>query len=477
MKAVQQQFVAPPVSGGTKEISMQKNVLAKAVAVALATLGAGAAFAQSSVTFYGNIDASVDSVHKAQGNIAGTLYQVLPAVVAANGGAPTAATTATGAALAKGYNAAYADKSTVTRLTSSLSSVNSLGVKGVEDIGGGYKGNFVLEGQFQVDTGAQSGQDSRMWGRQAYVGLTTPMGEVRLGRQYAPMFYAFAFTTVEALGGADAQGAGLVVNNLQVRQDNQVSYWLKTGGLTGALSYSPNAGVDAHISSNRGQAAGAANGQIVGGQTAGNEGTGNGNRGQSVGAFVNYAVDAALMVNASYHGNKFGNADLLVAQTGTSLFKLDKYAAYSLGAKYIVPGMGTQISGIYHTGKFTMDSGENVKVNSIALGIKHPIDNMAVGVQLAQAKFANFTHGKDTTLMLIGDYNFSKRTKLFVRAGYVKDSRGDLANTETAGLQLAGGPLPLLTGLGALETPFFSAGGANIDATTRVVAVGIRHQF
>ncbi|WP_290870917.1 porin [Aquabacterium sp.] len=456
---------------------MQKTALTKAVALALLAVGTGSAFAQSSLTLYGNIDAALDSVHKSQGNINGSLFQVLPQVVAANGGSPTATSTATGAALAKGYNSAYADKSTVTRLTSSISSVNAIGVKGVEDLGEGLKASFVLEGQFQIDNGAQSGQDSRMWGRQAYVGLTTPAGEVRLGRQYAPMFYAFAFATVEALGGADLQGAGLVVNNLQVRQDNQLSYWLKLGGLTGALSYSPNAGVDAHISSNRGQVAGAATGQIVGGQTAGNEATGTGNRGQSFGAFANYQVSPDLMFNASYHGNKFGNADLLVGATGTLLYKLDKYSAYSLGGKFTVPDAGTQLSAIYHTGKFTMDSGTDIKVNTLALGAKHPIDKFAVGAQYAVSKFANFTKGKDTSLMLIGDYNFSKRTKLYVRAGYVKDDRGDLVNTETAGLQLAGGPLPLLTGLGALETPFFSAGGANIDATTRVVAIGIRHTF
>jgi predicted porin len=446
---------------------MQKTVLTKAVAVALATLGASAAFAQSSVTLYGNLDVAVDNVHKSQGNISGTMFQVLPAVV---GGA-------TGAALASGFNANFANKSTVTRLTSSISSVNALGVKGTEDIGGGYKGNFVLEGQFQVDTGAQSGQDNRMWGRQAYLGLTTPVGEIRLGRQYAPMFYSFAATTVEALGGADIMGSGMIVNNLQVRQDNQVSYWLKSGDLTAALSYSPNAGVDRYISSQRGQAAGSVKGQIVGGATAGTEAADTAGRGSSYGAFVNYSVTPDLIVNASYHGNKFGNAQLIEGNTSTVLFSLDKFSAYSLGSKYTVPGLGTQLAGIFHTGKFTMDSGSSVKINTFALGAKHPIDKFAVGAEYAYSKFSNFTKGKDSSLMLIGDYNFSKRTKVFLRAGYAKDSRGEMAATETAGLNLAGGPLPLLTGLGSLETPFFSAAGANIDSTTRVVALGIRHQF
>lgn len=433
---------------------MKKTVLTNAVAVALAALGAGGAFAQSSMTIYGNLDVALDNVHKGQGDVSGTLLNSVPAVAAA-----------------------FSAPSTVTRVVSSISSVNALGFKGTEDIGGGYKGGFVLEGQFQVDTGAQSGQDGRMWGRQAFVSLTTPYGEVRLGRQYAPMFYSFATATIEALGGADIMGSGLIVNNLQVRQDNQISYWLKVGSLTAAVSYSPNAGVDQKISSNRGQAAGAANGQIVGGATAGSEASGTQNRGQTGGVYLNYMIDPSWMVNGSFHGNRFGNAVLVASATGTPLANLSSYWGYSLGSKYTLPA-GTQLAAIFHRGSYENDYGEAAgpKINTIALGVKHPIDQFAVGAQFAYSKFMNFTKGKDTSLMLIGDYNFSKRTKLYLRAGYAKDDRGEIASTGT-GLPIAGGPLPLLTGFGSIETPFFSAAGANVDATTRVVAIGIRHQF
>ncbi len=441
---------------------MKKTALTKAALLALATFGASAAFAQSSLTIYGNIDIGLDNVRKGQGDVSGTTQAV---IAAAN---PT-------------FRAGFVDKSSVTRLSSSISSVNALGFRGVEDLGGGYKGNFVLEGQFQLDVGAQSGQDNRMWGRQAYVGLTTPGGEVRLGRQYAPMFFTFAFTTIEALGGADIQGSGLIVNNLQVRQDNQVSYWLKTGGLTAAVSYATNAGVDATVSSSR-----AANGsitptsgQIIGGLTAGNEVADSGNRGQAIGLFVNYAFDPGFIVNGSYHANKFGNATLITG--GITWADLDKYEAFAVGSKYTIPGAGTILSGIFHHGKFTNDDGNNEgpKINTWALGVKQPIGNFAIGAQFAHSKFSNFTEGKDTSLMLIGDYNFSKRTKLYIRAGYAKDEAGDTAATgrATPGGGVRGGPLPLLTGFGSLETPFFSGGGANVDATTRVVAIGVRHQF
>ena len=126
---------------------MQKNVLSSLIAAGLA-LTAGAAVAQSSVTLYGLVDVSLDNVHKESGrNIFGTT---------------------TGA-----------NRQTLTRVSPSISAQSMIGFKGTEDIGGGYKGSFVLEGQFSADTGAQNGQDSRMWGRQAYVGLTTPVGEFR----------------------------------------------------------------------------------------------------------------------------------------------------------------------------------------------------------------------------------------------------------------------------------------------------------
>jgi predicted porin len=432
---------------------MQRNVLTTAVAVALAAFGASTANAQSSLTIYGNIDAAIDSVHRQAGT---NLF-----------GQPAAS-------------------STVTRVSPSIASQSALGFKGTEDIGGGYKASFVLEGQFNADTGVSAGQDSRMWGRQAFVGLTTPFGEVRLGRQYAPIFYAFALSSVEEIGSADLMASGLVVNNLQIRQDNQISYWLKAGDLTGALSYSPNAGVSNKVSAARSGLGGSSGmagvGQIIGGVSAGDENTTG--RGRSYGLFVNYVVDPALRVMGGYHYNSFGDA-LLVSipgrpvPTSDTLAKLDKYIGYVLGAKYTVPGMGTVIGGNFTQGKFTNDAGsmEGPDVQVLTFGVKHPIDQFAVGVEGVYARFTNFTKGKDLGLMFAGDYNFSKRTRVYARAGTVKDSGGNSAATDSSAVKLIGGPLPVLTGIGSLEIPFFAGGDANANAWTRVFSVGIRHQF
>ena len=57
------------------------------------------------------------------------------------------------------------------------------GLAGTEDLGGGYRAYFHLENGFDVNTG-KLGQDSREFGRQSYVGIGTPYGNLSLGRQY-----------------------------------------------------------------------------------------------------------------------------------------------------------------------------------------------------------------------------------------------------------------------------------------------------
>jgi len=58
------------------------------------------------------------------------------------------------------------------------------GVKGTEDLGGGLQAIFNLENGFDASSGALS-QPDRMFGRQAFVGVTSStFGTVTMGRQY-----------------------------------------------------------------------------------------------------------------------------------------------------------------------------------------------------------------------------------------------------------------------------------------------------
>ncbi|GAB2892976.1 porin [Paraburkholderia jirisanensis] len=122
---------------------MKKIAIPVAVAAAFA---ASAAHAQSSVTLYGLIDAGLMYTNnvKPKGGAGGPLFQA----------------------------------------TSGEINGSRFGFRGAEDLGGGLKAIFVLENGFSVTNGKLA-QDSRLFGRQAYVGLSSDQwGTVTLGRQY-----------------------------------------------------------------------------------------------------------------------------------------------------------------------------------------------------------------------------------------------------------------------------------------------------
>ncbi|MCV9992668.1 porin, partial [Burkholderia pseudomallei] len=61
------------------------------------------------------------------------------------------------------------------------------GLKGKEDLGDGLAAVFQLENGFNIGTG-QLGQGGRMFGRQAWMGLSsTRFGTLTMGRQYDPI--------------------------------------------------------------------------------------------------------------------------------------------------------------------------------------------------------------------------------------------------------------------------------------------------
>ena len=73
-------------------------------------------------------------------------------------------------------------------LTSGNISGSRFGLRGAEDLGGGLKAIFVLENGFNVANGTlgqSTANGQRMFGRQAFVGLSSNLyGTVTLGRQY-----------------------------------------------------------------------------------------------------------------------------------------------------------------------------------------------------------------------------------------------------------------------------------------------------
>ena len=91
------------------------------------------------------------------------------------------------------------------------------GLRGSEDLGGGLKAVFNLEGEIGMDTGAAG---SAFWGRQANVGLQGDFGRVIAGRSYTtaydfmlpfdPMGYAPFYSWATSAGAAGTRKDGLI---------------------------------------------------------------------------------------------------------------------------------------------------------------------------------------------------------------------------------------------------------------------------
>jgi len=177
------------------------------VAIAALTL-VGAVSAQSSVTLYGRIDASLAS----QKTKVGGTTTVDP-----------------GAQIRSGAHTG-----------------SRWGLRGSEDLGGGLKAIFQLEQGFNVDTGTASAA-TREFHRQAFVGVTGGFGSLTVGRQYDPIdnMYgahdAFGYSGYGAMNyvfnsNCTATGLGDCVG----RQDNSVFYTTPNmGGFSGGLMWAP----------------------------------------------------------------------------------------------------------------------------------------------------------------------------------------------------------------------------------------------
>lgn len=110
-----------------------------------------------------------------------------------------------------------------------------VGLRGAEALGDGLSLKFTLEHGLSADSGAQA-DPTRFFDRQAWVGLATPYGEFRAGRQNSAVFTRgneVDFTT-RALGSvANAYG-------LPARYDNDLSWQSpRIAGVLAEVHYAP----------------------------------------------------------------------------------------------------------------------------------------------------------------------------------------------------------------------------------------------
>jgi len=183
--------------------------------VALALMGAlsGAALAQSSVTLYGILDL-------------GYQWNEVPTDVG---------TTAAPRIQQESYSAINSGHVYGTRW----------GLRGSEDLGGGWKAIFTLESGFNIDTGT-SGQGGRLFGRQAFVGVDSGLGTLVAGRlatfsSGTGSFDMFSRVDPFVTGFGLAGLANTFISANALRVDNAIAYQSpKFAGFQGGIGYSTN---------------------------------------------------------------------------------------------------------------------------------------------------------------------------------------------------------------------------------------------
>ena len=174
------------------------------IAAALLGTFAASAFAAPSVTLYGRIDTGLVYTHKNLDNTAGSTDEF--------------------------------------SMESGFSTGNRWGLKGTEDIGNAKVG-FVLESGFNSDDGV-SGQNSRLFGREAQVNVSGAYGTLYAGRLASIASDAgsigylgdvSAFPNAFGIVGTQRGSTGSAYD----RYDNTLAYQTPTfGGLEGAIMYS-----------------------------------------------------------------------------------------------------------------------------------------------------------------------------------------------------------------------------------------------
>ncbi len=355
---------------------MKKSLIALAVLAA-----SGAAMAQSSVALFGIIDAGVGYVNKS--NAAG--------------------------------DSKYG-------MHTSGNQTSRIGFRGVEDLGGGLKAGFWLEGEIFADDGngvnASNPTGGLNFKRRSTVSLEGNFGEVRLGRDLTAgysktsSYDLFSQTGIGQFGAwKNWAGAGFAATGDEsgIRSNNMITYFSPNfGGVKGAISY----GFDEQTT---------------------------GKAGRYIGGNVSYD-NGPLSVAVSYDRiNAAGTADRDAVTLG---------ASYNFGV--------AKLNGIVQQQKYSAAGVSDAKFNNYMLGVSAPVGG-AGEVKLQYARYdQKAIDGKADQLSLGYVHNMSKRTAVYGTVAYLK-------NKDNSNL--------------GLNAKNLNTAGPGADKSQTGFQVGVRHSF
>ena len=338
----------------------------KLIALAVAGLVSGGAFAQSNVTIYGTVDLALDSGNYGRGS--------------------------------------------VMRLANSGYTTERLGFQGSEDLGGGMKANFRLEMGQQTDVGGNDSLVGQFFQREARLGLSGNFGSLDAGRQYSPLFNLQAAYEMFRVAGIGSNYA--LINLGPTRVSNAVRwqsadmsgfgitflYGLGDTGAPAAAGAAPTGGTLQEATTNpkdAGRHTGLnlryANGPLSIGYAYGSE--------RSKPSQVAVPIPSPTTNTFNFVGGSYSFGPGRVVGEWESLknsaTNLGDFSVWSLGVGITVMG-NDEIKGVYTSKK--MKNVTNTDTKLFALGYVHPMSKRTT----LYATYSKMTNDSRARMSLLG---------------------------------------------------------------------------
>ena len=381
------------------------------------------------------------------------------------------------------------------KIVSGIADGSRLGVKGTEDIGGGYKAIFNLEARVELDTGSQTpalvnnndgayllrgmgslgpdlldklreglrtngltavNPEKALFDRTAMVGLITPVGAVLIGRMYTPGYEVFAASdtfetgTAGTWGGVTGGTGGFSSLGADIRSQKSIQYRIATpSGFGASVMYgAKGSGYAGRYNKFYGAAATyKANGFDIGiGHNRGYDQ--NDNKSLTTTTIGGSYTMGDFKFFAGYHDQK----NLHSAVLRDYIDNWDQRVAPQLAP--LGAPTATALRTVFVN---NITNNTQIDANGLQLGLHYRIGAGRVMASVARQNDRTASNS-DATLVAVGyDYNLSKRTDVYTVLANISNKNDGQYTPGTAGAPGGFGKVP--------------------GEDTRAVQLGIRHRF